>query len=361
MAVGSLSSEKKIQTALFEKTSQIVEADYDWVPDDLKDCIKKGIESSQRFFVEVLHDGWGSSLREGIGDRDFSAGDPGLPSRPFISNAAPEVSQGDQIVESKYSVLKQYQVVHSHVGHPLHNVRDLEASLKAIQDVLIDVLRTHFLRSRKMTPFANLLKHLSSCFSLGGHIGIKLDSEGLDLSTGNPYFLPIEIHSGRQTNDRPRERYLLNIGDTGMTKFDHIGKKRPVYMPRHDLESLMVWVVVWVVLQLDFTQAEEALHLVFVDSSTPCDARWDFFRDTDADTVKQIDAGFHPALSELDDAGSFADHFTTVKAHIYDLSTTTFNDDPSQAAYFDLYWNVWKHFTEMLSRIQSFNDLRMAN
>ncbi|KAJ3562387.1 hypothetical protein NP233_g9602 [Leucocoprinus birnbaumii] len=157
----------------------------------------------------------------------------------------------------------------------------------------------------------------------GFELARKLDSEGLDLST--------------------------------------IEKKRPVYMPRHDLEPLMVWVVLWVVLQLDFTQAEEALPLVFVNSSTPCDARWDFFRDTDADTVKQVDAGFHPALSKLDDAGSFVDHFTTVKARISDLSTTTFNNDPSQAAYLNLYWNVWRHFTGMLSRIQSFDDPRMVN
>ncbi|KAF5363264.1 hypothetical protein D9756_001090 [Leucocoprinus leucothites] len=379
------STEREIQSAIYEKLEKVQEKDYEWADDKvLRPLIKAALEDFPRNlpFMSIECDGWGMETVERRPDE--TTPDPNiippeeLESTPEQSamritplstlSCPPATNPSNHSMSAvahygdrHYAVKQQYRLVYSTVGYALHDAKDLSTVFKAILNACT-ALALLFIAGwvHRDVSTGNIIV-VNVCGQVQGLLSDleyarefdRVSQRASDPKTGTPFFMPVEIHQGRKLRyaeeDVSEDRDILCQEEISSVNSGETSENvKAVFLFHHDLESLM-WIGLWVVLGkiAGHTPSRKAFPLLFTNDSNPCPSRCDFFQGAHRKIVK---SAFHPNLPPR-----FFSSFNIIRVELRKFCSSPELDNPTKSDFEPLINQVFDCFQKLVEDADKFN------
>ncbi|KAJ3575440.1 hypothetical protein NP233_g1092 [Leucocoprinus birnbaumii] len=369
-------TELQIQEAINDRLKMLKPKDFDWAGVILKrDLIHAITDFPHNLpFMPILHGGWGQETKEcpAEAERDltilFPERDPMSPVQlgqhvtPESTQALLSASSTNAYAKSAppqpdlhrdFAVKRQYRLIYGKVGHSLIKAKNISSSFIAIKDVFVALVLLYLAGwVHRDISAGNIILIKGKDGQIHGQLSDleyareyhRRDAPATDPKTGTPFFMPIEIHSGRAMKLRSAEvtASLAHASEdqdaaTVLTEDnDPLFEQGPVFSYHHDLESLALWTGLWVVLEkVDYEPTKAVLHFLYTVTSDPTPDRENFFKgDKAAATLRErITKAIHPDLP------GFNRVFNFIRGKLFHACTNLPDDPQEREDYYHSLYN----------------------
>ena len=179
----------------------------------------------------------------------------------------------------------------------------------------------------------------------------------LTFDQGTPYFMPLEIHSGRRYA-RSHITALPQSLEGRIQYKKHLDNPHRRSLPRlivrykynHDQESLM-WVALYIVFGLvDWKAAQEIWPRIFTNTLYPSPDREKFVMDEESPLHPPFDAAFHDQLTLI----NFPASFELIRKSLWEICEKS---EPKDENYYILFNTLIFAFDELLAVVDGKPDI----